>query len=62
MDDIIEKLARDIQSTTIETCAKVAEIHIRPERGEMDRGYNKAVRDIAEKIRELSKKREAADA
>ena len=62
MDDIFEKLAKDVQHMTIETCARVAEIHLHPERGELDRGYNKAVREIAEKIRELSKKREAEHA
>ena len=62
MDDSYQRLAADIRTMIMEHCAKVAEIHLRPERGELDRGYNKAVREIAEKIRELSKKREAEHA
>jgi hypothetical protein len=62
VQDILDKLADDIKANVVETCAKVAEIHLKPERGELDRGYNKAVREIAGKIRELSKKKEAAHA
>jgi len=53
MQDTLDKLGADLKSTVVDTCAKIAEIHLRPERGELDRGYNKAVRDIAAKIRSL---------
>ena len=62
MDDSYKLLADDIRAMTMEHCAKIAEIHIRPERGELDRGYNKAVREIAGKIRELIKRGATADA
>jgi hypothetical protein len=45
---------------TIERCAKIAELHFRQERGELDRGYNKAIREISAAIRQLNRKEEAA--
>jgi hypothetical protein len=55
--DAIDKLAESVKKTTVETCAKVAEIHriqeIRPPDNLYQQGYNDAVRDIAAKIRRL---------
>ena len=53
-DDPIEKLAKDVKASVVETCAKVAEIHaIKRCENDFHRGYNQAVRMIAAKIREL---------
>lgn len=54
MEDILDKLVSDVKTSTIETSAKVAEIHRipRPE-NEYQRGYNDAIADIAAKIRRL---------
>lgn len=54
MAETIRKHTDDIEAMMVEHCAKIAEMHLRPERGELDRGYNRAVRDIAAKIRELN--------
>ncbi len=54
MTDPIAKLAADVKTKVIETCAKVAEIHrIRAPDNEYQNGYNKAIADIAAKIRQL---------
>lgn len=54
MQDIVDKLARDVEATTIETSAKVAEIHhIKHPGNDYQRGYNQAVADIAAQIRKL---------
>lgn len=54
VSDIIKQHGDEVEAITIEYCAKIAEIHLRPERGELDRGFNKAVRDIAASIRKLN--------
>lgn len=61
MKDAFDKLADDIKKSSVETCAKVAEIHRipRPE-NEYQHGYNDAVAEIAAKIRELNASRKAA--
>jgi hypothetical protein len=55
MQDIMEKLAKDISASTVEICAKVATIHRipRPE-NEYQRGYNAAIEDIAARIRKMA--------
>lgn len=59
--DALDKLADDIKSSTVETCARVAEIHrIRNCENDFQNGYNAAVADIAAKIRELKTTRKAA--
>lgn len=60
MQDSLDRLPDDIKASVVESCAKVAEIHLRRERSAADRIHNKAVRDIAGKIRELTKKKETA--
>jgi len=60
MQDILDKLAADVKSNIVETCAKVAEIHLRKvgsagsDGYDEDVGYNTAVRDIAAKLRQLN--------
>lgn len=54
MKDAMDKLAADIKKSVVETCARVAEIHLRAEGVSLDGPtYNDAVRDIAAKIRAL---------
>ena len=65
MQGVLDKLADDIKSSVVETCAKVAEIHRIPLVGEVVRGsyvdgYNEAVAAIAAKIRELNTRKAAA--
>lgn len=59
MPDVLDKLARDVKTSTIETCAKVAELYrigeVRPSDNQYQLGYNAAVEKIAAKIRELNK-------
>lgn len=59
MKDAFDKLADDVKRSTIKTCARVAEIHLRTANPDIaidefvTEGYNQAVRDIAAKIRAL---------
>lgn len=48
--DPIDQLAEDVKRSVVETCAKVAEIHVSDE---APIGWNAACRTIAAKIREL---------
>lgn len=52
--DALDDLAAFVKKTTIEYCAKVAEIHRNSTpNSSWSQGYNAAVADIAAKIREL---------
>lgn len=59
MKDAMDKLADDVKRKTIDACARVAEIHQRAADPDIavdefvTEGYNRAVRDIAAKIRAL---------
>lgn len=54
MKDAMDKLADDVKRLTIETCVRVAEIHMREDGISLDGPtYNDAVRQIAAKIRAL---------
>jgi hypothetical protein len=53
--EILEKMATDVKATVQETCAKVAEMHFlkRPAGSDFERGYDRAAREIAERIRSM---------
>lgn len=54
MSDLLDKLTDDVKKTTVEYCVKVCEIHRIPApENEYQRGYNAAVKEIADKIRRL---------
>lgn len=54
MEDVIDKLASDVKKTVVESCAKVAEIHLKHPDMPGAEYYNAAVQDIAAKIRRLA--------
>lgn len=54
MKDAMDNVADDVKHKTIETCARIAEIHLRDEGISLDGPtYNDAVREIAAAIRAL---------
>lgn len=55
MKDHLDNMADAIKRTTVEACAKVAELYFikKPTENEFQRGYDAAAREIAARIRSL---------